>query len=418
MFSTCKKPPKPSTITLHVLHGLLTIGVLDLRKTWSPLARFGRVQLSKNSISNRAALFAVVTAFVVGTVGTLAIRPAHAPDAGSLASAQTQTSPARIAWRLPIVFQTTMPVLGDNPVYLTQMIKAASGGAIDLQIFEPGEIVPAFSITDAVRDGKVSAGYTWLGYDQGKIPASPLISAVPFGMEPWEYTAWWYEGNGRQLTEALYQRYNIHPILCGITGPETAGWFRRRIDSLDDVKGLKIRFAGLGGQVIERLGASVTMLPGGEIFQALEKGAIDATEFALPVVDQSLGFNRVAPYNYYPGWHQPFTSSHLVVNLAQWQTLSATDQAMLELGCTAAVTRNLAQAEALQGEVIEGFADIGVSAEILPEPLLRELNNVSDQILQEEADRDPDFAEILASQKAFRSQYAQWKSRAYLPRDF
>ena len=374
--------------------------------------------MSKNSISNRAALFAVVTAFVVGTVGTLAIRPVHAPDAGSLASAQTKTSPARIAWRLPIVFQTTMPVLGDNPVYLTQMIKAASGGAIDLQIFEPGEIVPAFSITDAVRDGKVSAGYTWLGYDQGKIPASPLISAVPFGMEPWEYTAWWYEGNGRQLTEALYQRYNIHPILCGITGPETAGWFRRRIDSLDDVKGLKIRFAGLGGQVIERLGASVTMLPGGEIFQALEKGAIDATEFALPVVDQSLGFNRVAPYNYYPGWHQPFTSSHLVVNLAQWQTLSATDQAMLELGCTAAVTRNLAQAEALQGEVIEGFADIGVSAEILPEPLLRELNNVSDQILQEEADRDPDFAEILASQKAFRSQYAQWKSRAYLPRDF
>ena len=418
MFSTCKKPPKPSTITLHVLHGLLTIGVLDLRKTWSPLARFGRVQLSKNSLSNRAALFAVVTAFVVGTVGTLAIRPVHAPDAGSLASAQTQTSPARIAWRLPIVFQTTMPVLGDNPVYLTQMIKAASGGAIDLQIFEPGEIVPAFSITDAVRDGKVSAGYTWLGYDQGKIPASPLISAVPFGMEPWEYTAWWYEGNGRQLTEALYQRYNIHPILCGITGPETAGWFRRRIDSLDDVKCLKIRFAGLGGQVIERLGASVTMLPGGEIFQALEKGAIDATEFALPVVDQSLGFNRVAPYNYYPGWHQPFTSSHLVVNLAQWQTLSATDQAMLELGCTAAVTRNLAQAEALQGEVIEVFADIGVSAEILPEPLLRELNNVSDQILQEEADRDPDFAEILASQKAFRSQYAQWKSRAYLPRDF
>ena len=418
MFSTCKKPPKPSTITLHVLHGLLTIGVLDLRKTWSPLARFGRVQLSKNSISNRAALFAVVTAFVVGTVGTLAIRPVHAPDAGSLASAQTQTSPARIAWRLPIVFQTTMPVLGDNPVYLTQMIKAASGGAIDLQIFEPGEIVPAFSITDAVRDGKVSAGYTWLGYDQGKIPASPLISAVPFGMEPWEYTAWWYEGNGRQLTEALYQRYNIHPILCGITGPETAGWFRRRIDSLDDVKGLKIRFAGLGGQVIERLGASVTMLPGGEIFQALEKGAIDATEFALPVVDQSLGFNRVSPYNYYPGWHQPLTSSHLVVNLTQWQTLSATDQAMLELGCTAAVTRNLAQAEALQGEVIEGFAGIGVSAEILPEPLLRELNNVSDQILQEEADRDPDFAEILASQKAFRSQYAQWKSRAYLPRDF
>lgn len=382
------------------------------------LLGLGRFQLSKNSISNRAALFAVLTAFVVGTLGSLAIRPVHAPATVTATSDDVASSAARIAWRLPVVFQTTMPVLGDNPVYFTRMIKDASDGAIDLQIFEPGEIVPAFSITDAVRDGKVSAGYTWLGYDQGKIAASPLVSAVPFGMEPWEYTAWWYEGGGRQLTETLYQRHNIHPILCGITGPETAGWFRRRIDSLDDVKGLKIRFAGLGGQVIERLGASVTMLPGGEIFQALEKGAIDATEFALPVVDQSLGFNRVAPYNYYPGWHQPFTSSHLVVNRATWQTLSKTDQAMLELGCTAAVTRNLAQAEASQGEVIAGFPDLGVSAEILPEPLLRELNKVSDQILQEEAARDPDFAEILASQQAFRRQYAQWKSRAYLPRDF
>lgn len=375
---------------------------------------------SGKGLSNRAALLAVLTAFTVGLIGSLAVRPAHTPTAavGDYEAAGQTKRAARIAWRLPIVFQTTMPVLGDNPVYLARAIKEASAGAIDLQLFEPGEIVPAFSITDAVRDGKVAAGYTWLGYDQGKIPASPLISAVPFGMEPWEYSAWWYDGGGRQLTEALYARYNIHPIYCGMTGPETAGWFRRRIDSLQDVQGLKIRFAGLGGRVMERLGASVTMLPGGEIFQALEKGAIDATEFALPVVDQSLGFNRVAPYNYYPGWHQPFTSSHLVVNLEVWRALAKSDQAMLALGCTAAVTRNLAQAEATQGEIIAGFGDIGVSAEILPEPLLRELNKVSDQILQEEAARDPDFAEILASQLAFRDQYAQWKSRAYLPRDF
>ena len=368
-------------------------------------------------ISNRAALVAVVMAFVVGIIGSLAIRPVHAP-VYELAKSDSSARRARLTWRLPVVFQTTMPVLGDNPVYFTEAIRTASGGAIDLQLFEPGEIVPAFSITDAVRDGKVPAGYTWLGYDQGKIPASPLIAAVPFGMEPWEYSAWWYHGGGRELTESLYTRYNLHPIYCGMTGPETAGWFRRRIESLEDVQGLKIRFAGLGGRVIERLGASVTMLPGGEIFQALEKGAIDATEFALPVVDQALGFNRVAPYNYYPGWHQPFTSSHLVVNLEVWRGLDEADQAMLNLGCTAAVTRNLAQAEALQGEVIAGFADIGVSAEILPEALLRELNKVSDQILEEEAAKDADFAEILASQRAFRTQYAEWKSRAYLPRDF
>ncbi len=368
-------------------------------------------------ISNRAALVAVTIAFLVGIIGSLAVRP-PGQVASSVATDDGQTVATRIRWRVPLVFQTTIPVLGDNPVYVADIIERASAGAVKLDLFEPGEIVPAFSITDAVRDGKIEAGYTWLGYDQGKIPASPLVSAVPFGMEPWEYSAWWYVGGGQQLTEELYKGHNLHPLLCGLTGPETAGWFRNRIVSLDDVKGLKIRFAGLGGRVIERLGASVTMIPGGEIFQALEKGAIDASEFALPIVDQSLGFNRVAKFNYYPGWHQPFTSSHLVVNLKVWEALAPADQALLEAGCTAAVTRNLAQAEALQGEVIAGFPQIGVNAERLPEPLLRELNRVADTIIAEEAAKDADFAKILASQQQFRGNYKYWKSLAYLPRDF
>ena len=210
---------------------------------------------SRNTgLNNRAALIAVITAFLVGMIGTLAVRP-PGQTAAPIAQGEGQTAATRIRWRVPLVFQTTIPVLGDNPVYMADIIERASGGAIKLELFEPGEIVPAFSITDAVRDGKIEAGYTWLGYDQGKIPASPLVSAVPFGMEPWEYSAWWYVGGGQQLTENLYRRYNLHPLLCGLTGPETAGWFRNRIISLDDVEGLKIRFAGLGGRVIERLGS-------------------------------------------------------------------------------------------------------------------------------------------------------------------
>jgi TRAP-type mannitol/chloroaromatic compound transport system substrate-binding protein len=367
-------------------------------------------------ITNRAALIAVVSAFIFGFLGSLALRPVN-PIATNLAQ-PTEASALRLNWRVPIVFPRTMPVLGENPVYLASSLDEASNGAIKFNLFDPGEIAPAFAITDAVRDGKVPAGYTWLGYDQGKIPASPLVSAVPFGMEPWEYSAWWYEAGGRELTENVYIAHNLMPLYCGMTGPETAGWFREKIEKLEDVKGLKIRFAGIGGMVIERLGASVTMIPGGEIFQALEKGAIDATEFALPIVDQSLGFNRVAKFNYYPGWHQPFTASHLVINLAVWQELSLADQHLIEMACTSAVTRNLAQAEALQGDVIAGFAAIGVSPEILPEPILRELNRVADEILDEEAEKDKDFAEILESQRAFRKSYAQWKSRAYLPRDF
>ncbi len=369
-------------------------------------------------MSNKAALAAVVTAFLVGIIGSLAVRPPGAATPAARPDAIEANALPRIHWRLPVVFQTTLPVLGDNPLYVADIIKRASAGKIQLDVFEPGEIVPAFSVTDAVRDRKVEAGYTWVGYDQGKIPASPLFGAVPFGMEPWEYSAWWFEAGGRELGEEIYAKHNIHPIYCGMTGPETAGWFRNRIEQLEDVQGLKIRFAGLGGKVMERLGASVTMIPGGEIFQALEKGAIDASEFALPIVDQTLGFNRVAKFNYYPGWHQTFTASHLVVNLDAWNEMSSADQAMIEVGCTAGVIRNLASSEAKQGSIIAGFKDIGVSAEVLPEPLLRELERVSNEVIEEEAANDADFARVLTSQRAFRDNYQHWKSRAYLPRDF
>jgi TRAP-type mannitol/chloroaromatic compound transport system substrate-binding protein len=373
--------------------------------------------MSQGRMSQRAALVAVIVAFLVGIIGSLAIRPPGSAAAAT-ATASDGTTESRIHWRLPVAFATNLPALGDNVLYVAATLDAISAGAVTLDVYEPNEIVPPFSITDAVRDGKVEAGYTWLGYDQGKIPASPLLGAVPFGMEPWEFSAWWFEAGGRELGEALYEKQNTHILFCGVTGPETAGWFRNRIESLDDMQGLKIRFAGLGGKVIERVGASVTMLPGGEIFQALEKGAIDATEYALPVVDQRLGFNRVARYNYYPGWHQPATSSHLVVNLDVWNAMSSHDQTLLETACTAGVTRNLARSEALEGPVIAGFPSIGVSAETLPEELLRELQKVSDTVLAEEAARDADFREIFASQQAFRADYALWKSRAYLPRDF
>lgn len=365
-------------------------------------------------MSQRAAAVAVVTALLVGVLASLAIRPPGGA-AERAATASDAGDAVRVRWRVPEAFASTMPVLGENAPWVAERIRAASGGAVDLQISEPGEIVPAFSIIDAVRERKVEAGYSWIGYDQGKVPASALLAAVPFGMEPWEFSAWWYEGGGRELGQALYARYNLHILLCGLSGPETAGWFRERILDLSDIRGLKIRFAGLGGKVLERAGASVTMIPGGELFQALEKGAIDATEFAQPIVDQALGFSRVAPYNYYPGWHQPFSSSHLVINRDAWASLRPADQALLETACTAGVTRNLAASEGRQGDVIRGFEAEGVSAETLPRRVLDALAEVTREVLEEEAAKDADFAEILASQRRFRAMYAEWRERAYLP---
>jgi len=350
-------------------------------------------------------------------LATLAIRPPG--EAATAAGGQsTGEVAAEVRWRVPVAFATTLEVLGDNVLWVADAVRRASNGAVILEPFEPGELVPPLNIVDAVREGKVQAGYTWLGYDQGKIPASPLLGAVPFGMEPWEYTAWWYESGGRELAESLYAKYGVHPLLCGLIGPETAGWFRAPIESLSDLEGLKIRFAGLGGKVIERVGASVTMLPGGEIFQALEKGAIDATEFSLPNVDEALGFDRIAKLNYYPGWHQPYTAAHLAVNLEDWQALSMPQQALIDTACTAGVSRNLANSEAKQGPILAGFPGKGVTPIRLPEPILRQLNAVADQVMAEEAARDEDFRIIHESQVAFRQQYALWKRFAYLPRNF
>jgi TRAP-type mannitol/chloroaromatic compound transport system substrate-binding protein len=237
-------------------------------------------------------------------------------------------------------------------------------------------------------------------------------------MEPWEYIAWWYHGGGRELADELYGDYQIQVMLCGIIGPESAGWFRNEISSLEDIRGLKIRFAGLGGRVLQKLGASVTMLPGGEIFQALERGAIDASEFSMPAIDQRLGFDRIVRFNYFPGWHQPFTAFHLAVNPASWSELTDPQRAVLETSCTAGIARNLARGEAIQGKALRAFRQRGVTLASLPDDILRELQRVTDLVLEEQAQRDEGFRRVLASQRAFSAEYASWKSLGFLPRDF
>jgi len=345
----------------------------------------------------------------VGAVGSLALRPSTR-DASDTASGDAM---AGVRWRMPVAFSTNLPALGDNALDLQHALEAATDERVVLEVFEPGTLVPPFQIVDAVRADKVPAGYTWLGYDQGKLPASVLFGAVPFGLEPVGFAAWWFEGGGRELAHDIYAPLGVRPILCGLIGPETAGWFRKEIVTLDDVDGLKIRFAGLGGKVMQRLGASVTMLPGGEIFQALEKGAIDATEFSLPVVDERLGFDRVASYNYFPGWHQPFSAFHLVVNTRRFEALAPADRALIETTCTSGVLRNLARAEAIQGPVLEAQADKGVHLRILPDDVQAELRRMSEIVLAEEAAADGDFARVLESQRAFAVDHDRWQALAY-----
>jgi len=365
-------------------------------------------------MSKREALIAVLVAFAVGVLGALSLRPQTATLPNEMPATNAGGAHGTVLrWRVTSAFGTNLPSLGENAVRVADRLRAASGGAIDWTVDDPGEVVPAFAIVDAVRAGKIEAGYTWLGYDEGKLPVSVLFGAVPFGMTPWEYTAWWVRGGGAELAREIYRPLGVEPILCGIIGPETAGWFRFELHDATDLEGLKIRFAGLGGRVLQRLGASVTMLPGGEIFQALEKGAIDATEFSLPEVDDRLGFDRVARFNYFPGWHQPFTAFHLVVHRPTWEALQPPSRALVELACGDGVQRNLAHAEARQGAVLADFASRGVETRRLPPDLLDALETTTTEILAEESAADADFARILEHQQSFRRVYAPWRELAY-----
>ncbi len=334
-----------------------------------------------------------------------------------VASSFTAQAANKIRWKVPTAFGTSLPALGDQIVEIAESLKRMSGGDIQLKIFEPKALVPSSGITQAVKDNKLPVGYTWLGYDKGRIPASVLISSSrPFSYSPDEFVAWWYEGGGRELGHELYATHNIRPILCGLSGPETGGWFRKEINSIDDFKGLKIRFSGLGGNVLQKVGASVTMLPGGELFPALEKGALDATEYATPAADVKLGFYKVAKYNYFPGWHQQYTSFHLIVNTSVWNKMSEPQKAIVETGCQAGVLKNLARSEALSGPQIKKNKSLGVIVKTYPMKVQNKLKDITKQVVKELAAKDGMFRKVYESQQAFDNDYQHWVKIGYVAR--
>ena len=333
-------------------------------------------------------------------------------------SLQQVTAAEKIRWKVQSTFNTGWPALGDPVARLSDTLDRATDGRIKLKGYEPGKILPPLEISPSISKGDLPAAYNYMAYDQGRIPAAVLFAAVPFGMEPWEYAAWWFEGEGAKLANEIYNKQNIQVLLCSTIGPETAGWYRNPITSLADLKGLKIRFSGLGGMVLNEIGASATLMAGGEIFAALEKGTLDATEYSMPAIDEVLGFHKITKFNLFPGWHQVSTSTHFMINLDLWKKMGAADQALFEMACTAAAMRAITTGEFLQGKQIGSFPSKGVTAARLPDSVLRELQKVSARVMKEESAKDADFAKVWASQQAFMKEYDVWQKWGYLPRNF
>ena len=199
-----------------------------------------------------------------------------------MAAPSTADAQERIRWQVPMSFASTLTALGNTMPWVADQLRAVSGGNIDLRVAEPGAVVPALAIFESVADGTIDAGYSWMGYEWGTVPAAALFGATPFGLESIEFLAWMTHHGGQELLEETFHPYNVHPILCGTISPETAGWFRDEVPTVEDLRGLRFRAAGVGGEIFQEFGMSVTLLPGGELYQALETGVLDATEFSLP----------------------------------------------------------------------------------------------------------------------------------------
>jgi TRAP-type mannitol/chloroaromatic compound transport system substrate-binding protein len=338
----------------------------------------------------------------------------------SFSTAQpVQAQDKKILLKVPVAFPTALPGLGDVILWIRDKLEAASGGSLVMKVYEPNKLVAPFEILGAVSSGKINAGYTAVGYAEGKMPGISIFTAVPFGPEAPEYISWMYYGNGLKLYQEYYDQagYNVKVFPACILSPETSGWFHKPINQVNDLKGLKMRFFGLGGKTMEKLGVSVALLPGGEIFPALEKKALDATEFSMPAIDQKLGFYKVAKYNYYPGWHQQATFLELLINKDTWNSMSPQQQATLEMVTMAGVTWSLAETEAIQGKVIrENIEQRGVTNKYWSDEMLAEFKKAWEEVAAELSQKSPQFKKAWDDLQAFRKDYAYWSNLAFLPR--
>lgn len=295
---------------------------------------------------------------------------------------------------------------------IEEWIEGLSEGDLEITSHKPGELFPHLDLFKAIGDGRVDLGIAPIGFWAKDIPAAPLFSAVPFGPAAPEYLAWMHHGGGHDLLRDMLDKHGIYPINCTINAPEASGWFRNEIKSVDDLAGLKMRFFGLGAKVMEKLGVSTTLLPPSAIYAALESGEIDATEFSSPSFDIDWGFHKIAKHYYFPGWHQPYTLTALMINKDGWESLTDIQRRRVEAACAANLIATLAESEADQFEALEKLKAEGVQLHRWSAEMLDVFRGAWNEVAAEMTAKDPDFKRAWASLKDFREKHRVWRDLA------
>jgi TRAP-type mannitol/chloroaromatic compound transport system substrate-binding protein len=313
-------------------------------------------------------------------------------------------------WKMVTSWPTNFPGLGSGAARLAERITQASGGRITVKVFGSGELVPPFEVFDAVSRGTAEIGHSAAYYWKGKAPAAPFFAAVPFGLNAQEMTSWLRAG-GIELWRELYAPFNLVPFPAGNTGVQLAGWFRKPINGISDLQGLKMRIPGLGGDVLQAVGGVPVNLPGAEIFSSLQSGAIDAAEWVGPYNDLAFGLHRVAKYAYYPGWQEPGPTLEAIFNKTAFDALPEDLKAIIDACCAAVNDEMLAEYTARNQQALDSLVrEHGTQLRRLPDDVLGALKRAADDVLDNLANSDPFARRVWNSIRSFRAQAQAWHS--------
>lgn len=320
-------------------------------------------------------------------------------DQGSGQAASQET----FRWKLVTSWPKNYPGLGTAPEDFATMVDEMSQGRLKIKVYGAGELVPALEVFDAVSQGTAEMGHSAAYYWKGKSPAAPFFTSIPFGLNVMEMNAWLHYGGGLELWREVYEPFNLVPFAAGSTGVQMAGWFNREINSIEDLKGLKMRIPGIGGEVLSRAGGQSVTISGGELYTSLQTNVIDATEWVAPYNDLAFGFHQIAKYYYYPGWQEPGPVLELIVNKTAYDSLPEDLKTMVEVAARAVNQDMLDMYTARNNEALKELVEKhGVIVRPLPKEVLDRLRELSAQVLEEIAASDPLAAKAWASQKAFK----------------
>ena len=319
-----------------------------------------------------------------------------------------------LKWRLTASWPKSLDTLFGACESFAKYVSEATDGKFQIQVFAAGEIVPGLQVLDAVQNGTVEMGHSAQYYYIGKDPTWALFCATPFGLNARQQNAWFYDGDGQKLIDEFAAKFNAKCFLMGNTGAQMGGWFKKEIKTVEDLKGLKMRIGGWAGKTLGKLGVVAQQIAGGDIYPALEKGTIDATEWVGPYDDEKLGFYKVAKYYYYPGWWEGGTTNHLQINLAKWNELPKSYQAIIKAAAGAANVEEQASYDARNPQALKRLVANGVQLRPFSQAIMEACLKASNEVNAETSATNPSYKKVWDSIAAFRSdQYLWWQVAEY-----